>query len=217
MAYGDNNVIFATSVTPFAGAVRVARSTDGGASWARADSGLPDVQIEKIFFDPSDASKQTVLAATFDGVYRSTDQGATWNSYGSGLPNVFVRDIYMPPDGSFIRVATYGRGFWELPMLNFGAVTLTDDVVSCDHNGTLDNGETGTLNVMLHNGGSSQLNGVTATVTSATPGVSFPDGNVIAFAPVAGKSDTAGSLHVALSGVSGIQLSGALLKISLTS
>jgi hypothetical protein len=205
VTYGDNNVIFATSVAPLAGAVRVAKSTDGGASWARADSGLPDVQVEKIFFDPSDPTKQTVLAATFDGVYRSTDQGANWVPYGNGLPNVFVRDIYMPPDGSFVRVATYGRGFWELPMLNFGNATLSDDVVSCDHNGSLDNGETGTLTVTLRNGGGSQLNAVTATVTSLTPGVTFPDGNVIAFAPVAARSNTTGFLHVALSGGVGIE------------
>ncbi len=206
VTYGDNNTIFVTSVSPFAGAVRVAKSVNGGASWARADSGLPDVQIEKIYFDPSDATHQTVLAATFDGVYRSTDQGANWAPFGTGLPNVFVRDIYMPPDGSFIRIATYGRGFWEMPMLNFGAATLTDDVNSCDHNGSLDNGETGTLTVTLHNGGGAQLNGVTATVTSTNPAVSFPNGNTIAFPPAAARSNTSGTLQVSLNGASGIQV-----------
>jgi Bacterial Ig-like domain (group 3) len=205
VTYGDNSTIFATSVAPLAGAVRVARSNDGGVSWTRADSGLPDVQIEKIYFDPSDPTRQTVLAATYDGVYRSTDQGATWASYGTGLPNVFVRDIYMPPDGSFIRVATYGRGFWELPMLGFTSATLTDDVNSCDHNGSLDNGETGTMTITLKNGGAASLSGISATVTSTNPAVSFPDGNVVAFAPAAAHSSTTSSLHVALNGAAGIQ------------
>jgi hypothetical protein len=206
VTYGDNNTIFVTSVAPLAGAVRVARSTDGGSSWARADSGLPDVQVEKIYFDPSDATHQTVLAATNAGVYRSNDQGANWTPYGSGLPNVFVRDIYMPPDGSFVRIATYGRGFWELPSLTFKGATLTDDVNSCDHNGSLDNGETGALSVTLHNGGGSQLNSITATVTSTNPAVSFPNGNVLAFSPAAARSDVTSTLNVAVAGAVGIQL-----------
>ena len=28
-----------------------------------------------------------------------------------------VNDIYMPPDGSFMRIATYGRGIWELSQI----------------------------------------------------------------------------------------------------
>ncbi len=77
---------------------------------------------------------------------------------------------------------------------------------SCDHNGSLDNGETGTLSIALHNGGGTQLNGITATVTSTNPAVSFPDGNVLAFSPAAARSDVTSTIHVAVSGAVGIQL-----------
>ena len=61
----------------------------------------------------SPVSPSTLYAATFLGVYRSTDAGATWSRFGTGLPQVEVHDLYMPPDGSFLRIATYGRGVWE--------------------------------------------------------------------------------------------------------
>jgi len=27
-----------------------------------------------------------------------------------------VDDLYLPPDGSFLRIATYGRGVWEIQL-----------------------------------------------------------------------------------------------------
>ena len=64
-----------------------------------------------------------------------------------------VNDIYMPPDGSFVRIATYGRGIWELAQLELVSTQITDDVASCDADGVLDNGETGKLTITLTNQG----------------------------------------------------------------
>ena len=47
-------------------------------------------------------------------MYETTDAGASWHLYGTGLPIVNVSDLYMPPDGSYLRVSTYGRGVWEI-------------------------------------------------------------------------------------------------------
>jgi hypothetical protein len=47
-------------------------------------------------------------------VYFSTDDGATWNRMGDNFPMVPVRDIYVAKNQDFIRVATYGRGVWEI-------------------------------------------------------------------------------------------------------
>jgi len=68
--------------------------------------------IDRVYVDPR--NKDTVYVGTFLGLYRSTDAGATFSRFGFGLPMVEVSDIYMPPDGSFIRVSTYGRGVWEI-------------------------------------------------------------------------------------------------------
>ena len=77
------------------------------------ETGLPDVQITRVYVDPRDALGNTVYAATHVGVYRTTDGGQSWHVFSNGLPTVRVNDIYMPPDGSFLRVSTFGRGVWE--------------------------------------------------------------------------------------------------------
>jgi len=205
LTWADNQTIYVTSVAPNPGAVRVAKSTDGGATWARGDGGLPDVPTDRVIVDPRDTTHNTLLAASDLGVFRSTDGGASWAAYGAGLPNVHVSDIYMPPDGSFVRLATYGRGIWELPSLSFVSAALTSNVTSCNTNGALDDGGMGMLAVTLHNDGTSALNNVSATVTSTNPSITFPAGNTVNFPPAAASSDTAASIGVAMSGAVGIQ------------
>jgi hypothetical protein len=82
----------------------------------------------------------------------------------------------------------------------FVSGSLTDDVASCDHDGYLDEGETGTLAITLQNTGAVTLENTTATVTSATPGVTFPSGNTINFPSSTGFSNAVGMLQVRLQG-----------------
>src|SRR5215831_2407796 len=107
-------MLYLASENPNFNSIRLLKSTDGGATWSAAQTGLPDVPINRIIVDPGDGSEDTVYAATWIGVYRTTDGGATWSLFGAGLPNVEAADLYMSPDGSFLRVATYGRGVWEI-------------------------------------------------------------------------------------------------------
>jgi hypothetical protein len=48
------------------------------------------------------------------GVFRSADRGASWSRFGTGLPAVSVHDLEISEDGSLARIATHGRGVWEL-------------------------------------------------------------------------------------------------------
>jgi len=52
-----------------------------------------------------------------------------------------------------------------------GGVSLTDDGISCDHDGYLDPGESGTLHVTVANNGILAAEAVTVTATSANAGV----------------------------------------------
>jgi hypothetical protein len=203
--WADNQTMYVTSVAPQAGVVRVAKSSDSGVNWARADGGLPDVPVNRVILDPRDATHNTLLAASLLGVFRTTDGGMSWVPYGTGLPNAFVADISMTPDGNFLRLATYGRGIWELPFLTYVGATLTDDITSCDHDGVLDNAEQGHLTITLHNDGATTLSGITATITSTNPNVSFPSGNTISFPSAAPGVDTTAAVIVAMSGAAGIQ------------
>lgn len=211
VTWQDNQNLWITATAQAAGAARVIKASIAtpGASWTTAtytvlQNGLPDLPVARVLFDPRDASRQTIYAATHVGIYRTTDGGANWEPYGNGLPTVRVNDIYTPPDGSFIRIATYGRGIWELAQLELVNASLGDEDASCDNDGVLDNGETGRLTVTLKNQGPNNVNHVTLTVTSSNPHVSFPDGNVAAFPPVQKGGESTGFIRVALNGAAGI-------------
>ena len=114
LAYADNNTMYVGSESAAATPIRVIKSTDGGNTWASATVGLPNVPMTKLIVSPRDPSGRTLYVGTWLGVYETTDAGASWHLYGSGLPMVNVSDLYMPPDGSYLRVSTYGRGVWDI-------------------------------------------------------------------------------------------------------
>ncbi|HTD24824.1 MAG TPA: hypothetical protein VK738_19380, partial [Terriglobales bacterium] len=114
IAWVNNSILYVCSEAFNSGAIRVVKSINGGSTWTAASNGLPDASVSKLQIDPSDNTGNTVYAGTFVGVYQTTDGGASWHKFGAGLPNVHVTDIFMPPNGSFIRISTYGRGVWEI-------------------------------------------------------------------------------------------------------
>ncbi|MEO8188845.1 MAG: hypothetical protein ABI682_00775 [Acidobacteriota bacterium] len=212
VTWQDNQNLWITSVAQATGAVRVIKASIANptASWSTAtfvakQNGLPDLPVTRVYIDPRDSTHNTLYAATHVGIYSTTDGGANWAPFGNGLPTVRVNDIYMPPDGGFIRLATYGRGIWELSQIELGSVTLSDDVASCDLDGVLDNGETGRLKVTLVNQGPNNVNQGTLTVTSSNPNVTFPQGNVIQFPPLQKKGHSTGFVPVTLNGALGME------------
>jgi photosystem II stability/assembly factor-like uncharacterized protein len=89
---------------------KVARSTDGGASWNEVGVGsLPDSEFNSIVTHPSDA--QTLYLGADSGVYLSLDEGNTWSPYDTDLPNAEVLQIYWESD--YLYAVTHGRGLWR--------------------------------------------------------------------------------------------------------
>ena len=163
------------------------------------------ISTDRGCIDPRDATHGTLYAATHLGVYRTVNGGLEWEPYSNGLPTVRVNDIYMPPDGSFTRIATYGRGIWELSQIELVNTALTDDGASCDRDGVLDNGESGNLTLTFANQGPNNLNQLELTVTSTNPHVSFPNGNTVRFPPLQKNGESTGQIRVALSGAVGVE------------
>jgi hypothetical protein len=91
---------------------QVFMSTDAGVTWTPRVVGLPPFRVLVLRADPVEPN--TLYAGTDVGVYRSTDQGGSWSRFGVGLPNVQVNDLRLFKYGEALRVATYGRGVWEL-------------------------------------------------------------------------------------------------------
>jgi hypothetical protein len=114
VAWANNLLLYVCSEASAAGAPRVAKSADGGTTWAAAATGLPDIPVTKLAVDPGDATGNTVYAATWLGVYKTTNGGSMWTLFGTGLPQGRATDIWVAPDSSAVRVSTWGRGVWEL-------------------------------------------------------------------------------------------------------
>jgi photosystem II stability/assembly factor-like uncharacterized protein len=108
------SIVYVSSVAPDATKNHLWKSTDGGATFTPIDGGgFPfGVPVNAIKNDPTDPAH--LFAGTHLGIYESTDGGLNWTRYGSGLPLVNVFDFYISPDSSLMRVATYGRGIWQL-------------------------------------------------------------------------------------------------------
>ncbi len=89
--------------------------------------------------------------------------------------------------------------------LDFVSATITDDVRSCDNDGILDNGESGTLMITLRNSGSTALSATTATVTSPNPSVNFPYGHTVAMSNSSPYGTSTGSLVIGMFGAVGVE------------
>ncbi len=90
----------------------VYQTRDGGLSWIDRASGLPSFSAQVVRIDPTDSS--VLYCGTDVGVYRSTNRGGSWSKFGTGLPSSSVHDLRILDDASILRVATHGRGVWEL-------------------------------------------------------------------------------------------------------
>ena len=76
------------------------------------NNGLPDVPVNAFSVDP--ANGNNLYAGTDVGVFTSTDGGASWGPYGSDLPVVAVFGMEVQPTARKLRIATHGRGMWEI-------------------------------------------------------------------------------------------------------
>lgn len=120
LVIASNAVYLADGLTPVPDDTgHLFKTDDRGQTWtaisgAGGPSPLPNVPAFVVKFDPADPTSQTMYVGTLIGVYVTTDGGATWARYGSGLPFVQVTDIYIARNSEFLRIATYGRGLWDV-------------------------------------------------------------------------------------------------------
>jgi photosystem II stability/assembly factor-like uncharacterized protein len=87
------------------------RTRDGGKSWQRITTGLPDnAPVDTVREDP--VRKGLLFAGTETSVWMSFDDGDHWQPLQLNLPHTSMRDLWIH-DADLI-VATHGRSFWIL-------------------------------------------------------------------------------------------------------
>jgi hypothetical protein len=80
--------------------------------WTAAGNGIPDTPTNAFAIDP--ANTQILYAGTDIGVFRSTNGGTSWEPFSDGLPRIAVFGMEIHPIHRVLRIATHGRGIWEM-------------------------------------------------------------------------------------------------------
>ena len=97
-------------------------------TWLPAGTGIPDVPVNALAVDPANSSN--VYAGTDIGVYASTDGGTSWTAFGTGLPAVAVFDMAIQNPHHILRIATHGRGMWQMSLSGGAAPPVFVSAVS---------------------------------------------------------------------------------------
>ena len=155
---------------------RLYRTLDGGLTWhsiAGTDPAhrIPNVPIFVAKYDP--VTPTTIYVGTQIGVYVTVDDGATWDRMGDNFPMVPVRDMYIAKNQDFIRVATYGRGIWEIypsAAASHGALGNGD----YDRNLVIDWVDLGAMSARLGETPTTAVAPLYSWILDITPGTSDP-------------------------------------------
>jgi hypothetical protein len=98
------------------GGGHVWRSVDGGIIWKDFSGNLPDVPANDIVvFNDRVTGDPICMVATDCGVFISQDlRSLTWMELARGLPNSIAMNLDYRQNTLRVRVATHGRGVWEV-------------------------------------------------------------------------------------------------------
>ncbi len=88
------------------------KTTDGGASWHRLGTSLPDQFLSDLVLDP--VVPGVVFVASRAGVHTSRDGGHTWEAVNAGLTNLNIRAMAISPtEPSTLYVGTNRAGLFR--------------------------------------------------------------------------------------------------------
>src|SRR5689334_1077352 len=141
-------------------------------TWTNAAVGLPDVPVNGFVIDPLNSNM--LYAGSDIGVFVSSDGGNTWNPFGTGLPRVAVFDMAFQGPNRLVRIATHGRGAWEIAAAKAQALVT---VAASPNPSTYGDNVTFTATVSPNGVLSNPAGTVTFTDGSLTLGSASPTGS----------------------------------------
>ena len=144
------------------------KATPSRATFAEARDALLAVALAN---DPADYARFRTGFAKRGAGARAVAPSA-FSAFNEGVVEDFTTDFYM-------------------------TATLDDSLGSCDGDGVLDHGEYGRLTITLQNAGVTAFAATTATISSSSPDVWFPDGAAVAFAAMGLDGTASATVRVA--------------------
>ena len=137
---------------------RVWRSANSGTSWTEISTGLPAVAISQIYADNYKTDESVYIMNAVGAYYKNTLL-SSWQNFSQGLPDVAnLKEYFIFNDGTSnarLRIATYGRGLWETPLVSLGNPAPVVSITSPINNATFTAPASVTINA-------------TATISSGT-------------------------------------------------
>lgn len=121
-AAGSSKIVYACSDQG-----GVYKSTDGGASFSRANNGLPDTKAWALALHPTDPNILWVSLGGGGAIYKSTDGAKTWRSSAQGTetnatkPTEFRTIAVAPSDPNYLYCAAWTRPASAYRSTNGGA------------------------------------------------------------------------------------------------
>ena len=104
----DPNILYAA--TRFAG---IAKSTDAGANWEAASTGLPSTEMVTLTLDDRSPARLYV-GTNAGGVFRTLDGAATWQLVSNGINAATIRALAVNPlDTANVLASSFGGGIFR--------------------------------------------------------------------------------------------------------
>jgi hypothetical protein len=94
---------------------RIMVSTDAGATFTNISANLPGIVARSIVTD--DNTPRGIYVGMNIGVYYQQEGAASWTNLSDNLPLVGINELEIQKAAGKLRVATYGRGVWESPVV----------------------------------------------------------------------------------------------------
>jgi len=91
----------------------VFKTSDGGAHWTTANTGLTDLYVYALAIEPD--SSTTLYAGTEDGLFKTTNAGGTWTAVNDGL-GIFTQIMALvidPGNPYTLYAGTWGGGVFK--------------------------------------------------------------------------------------------------------
>jgi len=95
---------------------KVFYSEDAGETWQNITLNLPNMPANCLVYE--NGSNNGIYLGTDIGVFYMDDDLDEWIDFNDGLPNVIIYELEINYLSGKLKAATYGRGFWETPLIN---------------------------------------------------------------------------------------------------
>ena len=139
-----------------------------------------------------------------------TDYGRCYEGFakrGAGI-GAIAPDRYSATNSGVVESAVVGGA------INVDSAVITDTPASCDADGSLDNGETGTLTITLRNIGTTTLSATTGSVSTSNTHVTFPSGATVTIPSTTPGQTVVVTRPVRVTGAVGIETADIVVSVN---